>query len=669
MKKTPVVRFSIHAVVCFFLLSLLLSGVASADTFCECDDLETCIEWVSEGSLSLQWGRTGQMEIDGIMYTFRADDFDLKTKSALISAEKQGAIRKEFLYLELQDSDKWFHWDNEIKVELTGISVDGYKTPSAQLQIYSRGKPGFEISFAASSGKVKGVDVSSEQYAPGQEKKLEVTVKNTGDAWAENVILKVDLGEFGLKSSKDFEYRNNIINANLGCIGKGKQQSINFTVIAPQWDGKTSPYELNYYLNATAGGTDINKGYHDTSTSTFFRCIDPELKVIMEVVGDEINMTTWTVRQGENSSNGNRKVYYEVWDAWEYSFLRTTIYNLGLYPVNDVSVTFADIPEELICVETVEHGDHTYVAPDGQYYIARKLVPLRQGTYSLGPVKATANFFGKEMAWSSGTGSIRVHGAYVTVEKELSRTDEGYTVGLVVKNEGDRAVWVNLTDIIPEDTGYVPGSAGKGLSQSESFLSEWDMGISEMEGSLILRVSGVLLPPGTSLSLDYSISPASAPDLPAAKASFKAIDGYRGEAQSSLYVSGVEVKQRWDPLNGGWVMLSPETLASLDPAVSEAAYDYLYSSDDSYDPGDYSNEIRQDAINSSTAGWLDPLSASVLKVQEMIFKLFGGTIESASAAFTVIEDIAIDAVENYLYAIVIAIALGVFMAVYILTSR
>jgi hypothetical protein len=609
------------------------------------------------------------MEIDGVRYTFRADDFDLKTKSALISVEKQGVIRKEFLYLELQDSYKWFHWDNEIKVELTGISVDGYKTPSAQLQIYSRGKPGFEISFAASSGKVKGVDVSSEQYAPGQEKKLEVTVKNTGDAWAENVILKVDLGEFGLKSSKDFEYRNNIINANLGCIGKGKQQSINFTVIAPQWDGKTSPYELNYYLNATAGGTDIKKGYHDTSTSTFFRCIDPELKVIMEVVGDEINMTTWTVRQGENSSNGNRKVYYEVWDAWEYSFLRTTIYNLGLYPVNDVSVTFADIPEELICVETVEHGDHTYVAPDGQYYIARKLVPLRQGTYSLGPVKATANFFGKEMAWSSGTGSIRVHGAYVTVEKELSRTDEGYTVGLVVKNEGDRAVWVNLTDIIPEDTGYVPGSAGKGLSQSESFLSEWDMGISEMEGSLILRVSGVLLPPGTSLSLDYSISPASAPDLPAAKASFKAIDGYRGEAQSSLYVSGVEVKQRWDPLNGGWVMLSPETLASLDPAVSEAAYDYLYSSDDSYDPGDHSNEIRQDAISSSTAGWLDPLSASVLKVQEMIFKLFGGTIESASAAFTVIEDIAIDAVENYLYAIVIAIALGVFMAVYILTSR
>lgn len=669
MKKTPVIRFSIHVAVCFFLLSFLLSGVASAGTFCECDDLETCIEWVSEGSLSLQWGRTGQMEIDGIMYTFRADDFDLKTKSALISAEKQGAIRKEFLYLELQDSDKWFHWDNEIKVELTGISVDGYKTPSAQLQIYSRGKPGFEISFAASSEKVKGVDVSSEQYAPGQEKKIEVTVKNTGDAWAENVVLKVDPGEFGLKSSKDFEYRNNIITANLGCIGKGKQQSINFTAIAPPWDGKTSPYELNYYINATAGGTDIKKGYHDTSAYTFFRCTDPEIKVIMEVVGDEINMTTWSVRQGENSSDGKRKVYYEIWDAWEYSFLRTTIYNLGLYPVNDVSVTFADIPEELITVETFEHGDHTYVAPDGQYYIARKLVPLRQGTYSLGPVKATADFFGKEMTWSSGTGSIRVYGAYITVEKKLSSAEEGYTVGLVIRNEGDRAAWVNLTDIIPEDTGYVSGSAEKGLSQSEAFLSEWDMGISEIEGSHILRVSGVLLPPGTSLDMAYSINPSSAPDLPAAKASFKSIDGYRGEAQSSFYVSGVEVKQRWDPLNGGWVMLSSETPASLDPAVIEDTYDYLYSNDDSYYPGDHSNEIRQDAASSSTAGWLDPLSASVLKVQEMIFRMFGGTIEGASAAFETVESMAIDAVENHLYIVVILIALGVFMAVYVLTSR
>jgi hypothetical protein len=70
------------------------------------------------------------------------------------------------------------------------------------------------------------------------------------------------------------------------------------------------------------------------------------------------------------------------------------------------------------------------------------------------------------------------------------------------------------------------------------------------------------------------------------------------------------------------------------------------------------------------ADWLpDPLSASVLKVQEIIHRLFGSTIEGASAAFGTVEGVAIDAVENHLYAIVILIALGVFMAVYVLISR
>ena len=674
MKKKFCVNFSLRCVAGLaILLSLLLLLVpaVSADTFCPCDDLDTCTEWVSEGSLSLQWGRTGQMEVAGVKYTFRADDFDPKTKSALISAEKQGSVRKEFLFLELQDSDKWFHWDNEIKVELTGISVDSYNTPSAQLQIYSRGRPGLEISFAASSEKIKGVDVSREQYAPGQEKKVEVTVKNTGDAWAENIILKVDLGEFKLKGNGDFEYRDNIIVKNLGCLEKGKQQSINFTVIAPQWDGRTSPYELNYYINAAAVGTDIKKGYYDTSAATVFRCTEPELKVILKVVGDEINMTTWSVRQNGGNTDGSRNVYYEIWDAWEYSFLRTNIYNLGLYPVDNVDVTFADIPEELITVETFVHGDYSYVTPDGQYYIARKLVPLRQGRYSFSPVTAKADFFGKEFTWSSGTGSITVHGAHVIMEKKLSPSDSGYRVTLIIKNSGDRAAWVNLSDVIPESANYVAGSAEESLAASEFPLSEWDMGVSQVNGSQMLSVSGVLLPPGTSLELGYSIEPAIAPDLPAARAAFKAIDGYRGEAQSSFFVAGVEVKQRWDPLNGGWVVVIDETPESPVAVDDDTFYEPLYSTEDVYAlESVYSTEVQQETVNSSMADWLpDPFSATVLKVQELLHRLLGGTIEGVSAAFGTIEGVAIDAVENYLYAIVILIALGVFMAVYVLISR
>jgi hypothetical protein len=603
------------------------------------------------------------MEVGGVKYAFRADDFDMRTKSALISAEKQGAVRKEFLFLELQDSDKWFQWDNDLKVELTGISVDGSNVPSAQLKIYSRGKPELEISFSASSNIIEDIDVSSEQYAPGQKKRIDVEVKNTGDAWVENVRLKVDLGEFKLQGNGDFEYRNNIIMKNLGCFEKGEQQSINFTVIAPEWDGRTSPYELNYSITAAASGTDILKENCDANSSVVFRCTDPELKVILEVVSDEINMTTWSVRQGENNTNGSRKVYYEIWDAWEYSFLRTNIYNLGFYPIDDVSVTFADIPADLMIVEIFENGNYAHVTPEGHYYLAQKLVPVRQGSYSFGPVTATVEFFGKDFTWSSETKSIIVHGAHVSVEKALSQTDEGYSVRLRTSNNGDRAAWVNLTDVIPEEASYLAGSVEESLAGSELSLSEWDLAISQVGSSHIVSVSGVLLPPGTSLELAYNIGPADAPDLPAAKVAFRAIDGYRGEAQSSFFVAGAEVRQQWDPVNGGWVVVPAGIQATADVEA-------LYSTEEMHAmEEDYSLQVQQDSANSSLPGWLDPLSTSVLKVQELIHNTFGGTIEAVGKAFAVAEDMAIDAVENYLYAVIIAIALGVFLIVYVLISR
>jgi len=670
VKKTLGIEYSLRCIAAFVMLSVFLVSAVSAGTFCPCDDPKTCIEWVDEGSLTLQWGRTGQMEVDGVKYTFRADDFDLKVGSALILSEKQGAVRSDFLFLELQDNDKWFQWDNDLKVELTGISVDGSNVPSAQLKIYSRGKPELEIGFSASSETIEDIDVSSEQYAPGQEKKIDVEVKNTGDAWVENVLLKVDLGEFRLQGNGDFEYRNNIIVKNLGCFEKGEQQSINFTVIAPEWDGRTSPYELNYSITATASGTDILKENCDTNSSEVFYCTDPELKVILEVVSDEINMTTWSVRQGGNNTNGSRKVYYEIWDAWEYSFLRTNIYNLGLYPIDDVSVTFADIPAELIIVETFENGNYDYVTPEGQYYLAQKLVPVRQGSYSFGPVTATVEFFGKDLTWSSETKSVTVHGAHVSVEKALSQTDEGYNVRLRTSNNGDRAAWVNLTDVIPEGASYVTGSVEESLAGSELSLSEWDLAISQVEGSHIVSVSGVLLPPGTSLELAYNLEPAVAPDLPAAKVAFKAIDGYRGEAQSSFFVAGAEVRQQWDPLNGGWVVVPAEMQSTADHANIEESDALFYSAEEMYAPDkDHSLQVQQDSANSSLTGWLDPISTSVMKVQELIHNTLGGTIEAAGTALAVAEGMAIDAVENYLYAVIIAISLGVFLIVYVLISR
>lgn len=655
-----------------FLLSILLicifvTPVTAENMAYACYDLDTCTEWVNQGSLSLQWGKTGQMQVGGVKYTFRADDFDLRSKSAIIIVESEGTVSNKFMSMTARDTDRWFKLDNEIKVILKDVTEDSYKTPSAHIEIYGRGLPLLDIAFEASSERIKEIDISSEQYAPEQEKKIIVSVKNRGNAWADDVILKVNLGDFRLKGINDFEYHGNEIVKNLGCIGKDTQQSINFTIIAPKWDGKTSPYDLDQYINASAYGNDIKKDYYYANASKVFHCTEPKLEVVFEVVGKEINMTAWSARQEDGNEESNRKVHYEMKDAWEYSFIRTTIYNIGFYAVNDVEVDFAKVPEELINAETFEHGNHRDITPGNQYHCAKKLVPLRPGTYNFGPVNAKADFFGKEYTWSSGTGSITVHGPRLSLEKKLTLSDTGYKVNLLVKNDGDRAAWMNLNDVIPDNVGYVNGSAEKSLAGSDLALSDWDISVTQLaNNSSILAVTGVLLPPGTSLEMNYDIG-ASAPDLPAAIATFKAVDNYHGEVRSSYYVAGAEVKQSWDMLKG-WCSI--ETLAPLEPVKT------VQTPPEEETLQSVENEIVIDTpiavqiVDTTPIGWLsDQFSAVVLRVQALIDSTLGDTIEEIGIISSVVENMAVDAMDNHLYMVVIIIALGVFMLVYVLTSR
>ncbi|WP_129582692.1 hypothetical protein [Methanolobus psychrotolerans] len=672
VKKTIRYILSLFCILAMILLFSSLLPMASANNLCACDNLDTCVEWVSEGTLTMQWGRTASMEVSGIDYTFRADDFDEDMTSALIFIEKGGVIKKEFLFLKAGDDRKWFEWDDEIKVELTGVSEDGQKTPSAQIAIYSRGRPELEISIDASSETVDGVDVSSEQYAPGEKKQVDVKVTNTGDAWIENVVLEIDIGEFWLKAKGDFEYRNDLIRKDLGCLEKGDTATINFTVVAPEWDGKTSPYELVYYVNATAGGYDIKDGYFDANSSSSFVCTEPGMKVVFEIVNDEINMSSWYVRPLESSTSSHNSVDYEIRDAWEHSFLRTNIFNIGLYTIDDIDIEFSVIPDDIVISETYESGDYSSMDPDGQYYLGQKLVPIRPGTYSFGKVVVNVNFFGENLTWGSDPRSITVHGPHIVVDKILSGSGSDYSVSLGLSNDGDRAAWINLVDIIPDDVSYVAGSVEQSLAGSDLPLSDWDLEISEVNGSRVVSVEGVLLPPGSKLTLGYEFNSDDAPDLPPAVCEFRGIGGYDGEAQSSLYVDGREVKQHWDPFNGGWIVsgsgadeLIMPVVAEPEPAPSEEDLYSLYD-----DTSDLSMEVQQEP---ATPTFFSKIVAAIEgvfdKLQQFVSNTFGGMLSGVFSLFGMVETAAIDAVENYLYAIVIVIALAVFGVVYTLISK
>ncbi|MDW7733112.1 MAG: hypothetical protein SCH66_11890 [Methanolobus sp.] len=654
----------------FFLIPF---PAVAADSLCPCDNLDYCVEWVSEGTVTMKWGQLGKITVDGTEYKFRPDDFNADQTGVLISAQRGTEdVLKEFLF---ESGDNSFHWDNDVLVELEDISVGSQETPVVKLELFSRGLPELDFEFEASSEEIDGVSVEEDQYAPGEEKLIEVTVKNTGGAWIENVVLEVDMDEFRLKSKEDFEFRDQVIRTNLGCLGQDDSKSINFTVIAPEWDGKTSPYSINYNITAKAGGYDIKGDYHSFEEMTSFGCTEPEIKVKLKVVNEEINMSSWFVRPLYSKTDKWQSVDFEIWNAWEHSFLRTNIYNMGLYTVDDLDVQFSEIPEGLMVSETHESGDYERVSPEGQYYLGQKLIPIESGSYTFPNVVVTANFYGKNFTWKSDSQSLKVHGPHILFSKSLAKSDDGYAVTLKVSNDGDRPSWVNITDKVPPEANYMGGSLEENL-KGEVPLAEWDWSSSRVNGTQIISVDGVLLAPGESFSFGYGINPGTAPDLPYATCEFRGIPDYEDEIQSSSFVLGAEVKRYFDLSTGEWIndtedlQVSSIMTASSETEDAEEEPLHSYEEDAELMIPDTSLEVPQENANPSfLSKLLGPLAEFFTKAQQFVHNLLQGILGGFGSAFGTMEGMAINAVENYLYAIVIIIALAVFGIVYTLISR
>lgn len=652
-------RFCVRAIPILLLVTIFISMMpcAMAAYVSPNSSLDTDTQWVSKESLTLQWGKAQRVDINGVTYTLRADDFDVGLNAASISIEKEGEIIREFLFADIE-SDSYLVWDYEFKVELTDVSEDGSKTPSASVTVYERGRPELDVTLSADSQTYGVVSVSETQYAPGKEKKITIDVKNTGEAWAENLVLFIDVGKLDLQSYKGFELRNGLLKKRFDWMDKGGSESCNFTVLAPEWDGITSPYAINYTISAIVSGNDIKDGACEGNSSLNFTCTDPELKVVSFVSNEELNMTSWYVED------------VTVHDAWETSHLRIDIYNQGFYTVSGLDVTFPEIPDEFLVDEIFESGNPRVISKKEPYYISKKLVPLRQGDFSINKTVAQVNFFGKNFTWESESNSIKVHGAYITLDKSLVQNGSGYDVLLKVKDEGDRAAWVDLKDYVPTVANYVEGSLERSLPDSNMTLSDWDLAATtSSDGSHSIGVQGVLLSPGESLDLSYHIEPEEAPDLPYAECDFKAIEGYKGTVRSAFFVAGARVEQIYDIVTGEWVAQE----SSESQEVAELTEE-LYSPEGTLNATEDSSfeiiSVEESVPEPSMFGKvLEKISGVFDSVELGLKTAFAGVNSTIGPALSTVEGVAVDAVENYLYAVIIVVAIGAFLVVVVLMQR
>ncbi|MEA1905606.1 MAG: hypothetical protein U9N12_01455 [Euryarchaeota archaeon] len=546
-------------IVLLSLLLLLTPALATANE-CRNDDLDTDVEWVGSGSASLAWGRTYVLEANDEVYTLKADDFDSNLNASAISIEKDGDVRKNVLHTNLLSDDSWFDWDSEIKVELTDITTDSHKTPSAHLKFYRRGLPEFDIDIDVTSEDFGELHVSSDQYLPEKEKTITIDVRNTGDAWIENVKLRVDIGKLKLKGYNGFEFHDQTISKSFGCMEKNNKESINFTVIAPAWDGKTSPYEINYSISALAEGVDIKGWRHEANESTNLSCTDPALLMVKSVCYDEIDMSPCNlVRSNQHSLLEVVEWMPEalIYNVSEWSIVELAIYNIGFYPVHDLNITDSTIPDGFRVAEIYEKGSPIFVSEDCPYQIRYKLFPTKPDTYKFDSPSAEAKFYGKNFSWESSGVSIKVHGPDINLTKSVAefKNDGEYRVTLNLRNDGDRAAHINLTDTVPGSAGYVKSSAEEGVEGGSLPLGEWDLEVHAVNDSHTMTIEGVLLPPGKSLEASYLIRPDRFDelDLPYAEVLFRARNYYEGIIRSSFWESGVCVAQVWDPSAGGWI--------------------------------------------------------------------------------------------------------------------
>jgi len=541
-------------------LLLLLTPALTAANECPDDDLDTDVEWVGRGSASIAWGRTYELEANDEVYTLRADDFDSSLNASAISIEKDGDVRKNILHTNLLEKDGWFDWGSEIKVELTDITTDSHKTPSAHLKFYRRGLPELDIDIDATSEDFGELHVSSDQYLPEKEKTITIDVRNTGEAWIENVKLRVDIGKLKLKGYNSLEFHDQTIYKNFGCMEKNNKESINFTVIAPAWDGTTSPYAINYSVSALAEGVDIKGWRHEANESINLSCTDPALLMVKSVCYDEIDMSPCNlVRSNQYSLLEVVECMPEalIYNVSEWSIVKLAIHNIGFYPVHDLNITDSTIPDSFKVAEIYEKGSPACLSEDHPYHIQYKLFPTKPGTYKFDSPSAEANFHGKTFSWESSGVSIKVHGPDINLTKSVAEfeNDWEYRVTLNLRNDGDRAAHINLTDTVPADSVYVRGSADAGIEGGSLPLGEWDLEVHAVNDSHILTIEGVLLPPGKSLEASYLIRPDRSDelDLPYAEVLFRARNYYEGIIRSSFWASGICVEQVWDSSSGGWV--------------------------------------------------------------------------------------------------------------------
>lgn len=261
-------------------------------------------------------------------------------------------------------------------------------------------------------------------------------------------------------------------------------------------------------------------------------------------------METKVVKKIDSTISVDEKRSDEIYMD-ERALVQIKIKNLREIPLENVELV-SPIPEEFILDPDVDRVLNFSLAAYGQRTIEYSLKALRPGNYSFSGTQVLVDMDGRTYTKTLNDSQIVVHGPFMNLTKNVSadsvKVGDVLDVDLIVKNEGDRATYVSVSDEIPRGAVLLSG---------------------DMSGSKVLHPSGML-------SLSYSVRMDLAGNILIPSAKVKSVDSK--EYEDTVYSRRllVEVSDPSQYIENEW---AEEDMSDLNEDYMDYADESAYAED------------------------------------------------------------------------------------------
>ncbi|MHC1754877.1 MAG: BatD family protein [Methanosarcina sp.] len=460
------------------LLAVCIFSVLSMTAFAADE-----VEWVEkQDGAKLNWGST--ITVEG--YEIKAEDFN-EDQMVFVSISKDG----EKLKTSPLTAGLEFEYNDEIKVYAQKvdpnyeiITKDGkeFKTgnwnPYAELDILIRGKPSFDIDIETDK------DTYDSKSTGDRRIDVTITVKNNGEAKAQNVVLTVDTAGLEVLSGKTkYTYTKILKDETV--------ETINLTLKTP------TPWEdTDFNITATTSCVDIKDNKYEHVGSKIIKIEKKWDLIVSKSFIKERHM-------GENVP------------------VSVTLRNAGLCDINNIVLKDSIVSNMHLQNDvTLEKTLSLKSGEIAENVFKYTLIPEKPGEFTFPKTVATFTLSNgqSEEVDSDNSEKITIYGPYIeitkTVDKQQLSPGDELTVTVTTKNTGNVDASVTVTDTIPSEAKLISGET--------SFKQVLGSGGGSKTITYILQ-----------MNKEGEIK------MPACKASFLDLDKYSGEVYSETPIVNV----------------------------------------------------------------------------------------------------------------------------------